>query len=318
MKITLPKEEYDLKIYICGIGYQTRHEEIFRACDGWIGHIDGMIWGDGRFDFFPSDKDYSTNGWLEAAEKRYKDKCHFIGYQYSGRQVDKRQKYLDIAGKNKVDVLIAVDTEEYIDPDYSDFETFYRNIARIRKYSPTDKVLYQWIYIPSSKLWHKQGNKFKSNRWLKSAKIHIDPGKMRFCLQKHFVWCKKNKTDQQLLKWQLKHRGQTNPWQYHPRLVVEGVRIRMDRKLRDPEFSKKVRLWGKLNQHAENSEEYYEVVKATGYPDPPPGYTWDMWAKKPHFFDLPSGQRVERNDPLFNINLELTKRGLRNRTLITK
>ena len=58
-----------------------------------------MIWGDGKFDFYPGKYEYSENGWLDFAEQRYRDKCEFIGYQYAGDQVTKRQMYLDIAGK---------------------------------------------------------------------------------------------------------------------------------------------------------------------------------------------------------------------------
>jgi len=70
LRVVFPKIEKDIKVYIVGIGYETPHEEIFRACDKWVGHVDGMVWGDGRFDFFPAKNDYSENGWLDAAEQR--------------------------------------------------------------------------------------------------------------------------------------------------------------------------------------------------------------------------------------------------------
>ena len=57
----------EVKIAIVGIGFETSHEEITRACDGWVGHVDTMIWGDGRFEFFDAPNDYSENGWLDFA-----------------------------------------------------------------------------------------------------------------------------------------------------------------------------------------------------------------------------------------------------------
>ena len=289
--VRIYKDWEELKIYLVGIGYETAHEEAFRMADGWVGHVDGMIMGDGRFDFFPDDHDFSDNGWLDAMEKRYKDKCDFIGYQYSGRQVDKRQRYFELADKAGADIVIVADTEEYVDSKRNDFDTFYRNLLWAIKVSG-DKVFYQWVFIPSEKLWSKQGNALKSNIWTRAAKIHYKPGIQRYCMQKHYVWCRKDITDQELIKWQLKHREQTNPYQFHPRLVIEGVRIRMDRTLRSKEWNKKQAEWAFMNQSAEDSREYYQIARATGTPAPP-GYTWETWEAKPHTFDRKTRQRIE-------------------------
>lgn len=294
MKIVLPGLEKDLNVYLVWIGYENDPKEIFRMADPWIGHVDGMVAGDGKFDFFPADNDYSKSGWLQAAEKRYKDKCDFIGYEFAGKQVDKRQKYLDLAGKAGADVAIAIDTDDYIDPNWMDFDRFYKQLLTLLEYTK-DRVFYQWVYIPSEELWAKQGNEFPSNRWLPSARIHKDPGTMRYCMDRHYIWCSKNVTDEALIKWQLDHRGRDNPYQFSPRNIVDGVRMRMDRLLRSKEFNEKEAIWAKMNQHAENSREYYKIAKLTKVP-PPEGYTWDTWAKKPHTFDPITGQRLELDE----------------------
>ena len=296
IKNLLPKEDlYDKKIYIVGIGYETRHEEIFRACDGWIGHIDGMVWGDGRFDFYDAPNDYSENGWLDAAEKRYKDKCDFIAYQYSGDQVTKRQMYLDLAGKAGADYAIAVDTDEYVDPAWSNFDRFYSELIGFSELTK-DRMFYQWVYVPDEELWPKQGNEFQSNIWSKSGKIHKDPGTMRFACDRHYVWASKNITDEALYKWQLAHGYTENPYQFLPRQVIDGVRIRMDRLLRSKEQNEKSHKWAFINSHAENSRQFYRIEDIRGQKKPPPEYGCETWAefeKKPHTFDPRTGKRIE-------------------------
>ena len=42
---------------------------------------------------------------------------------------------------------IAVDTDEYIDPRYNDFNKFYRNLYIFSELTK-ERVFYQWVYIP--------------------------------------------------------------------------------------------------------------------------------------------------------------------------
>jgi len=142
-------------------------------------------------------------------------------------------------------------------------------------------------------LWSRQGNAFPSNKWLHSARIHKDPGTMRYCMNSHYIWCPKNITDEALIKWQMKNRDQTNPYQFIAKNVIDGVRIRMDRTLRTPEYNAKQEEWAHMNQHSENSKTFYAISKARGNP-PPPGFdSWDAWQKKKHTFDRKTGQRIE-------------------------
>ena len=291
MKLEVPKQSYDYKIGVACVGYNSK-PEIARCMDGFIGHVDTMILGDGKYDFYPGKTDYSEDGWLDFAEKRYKDKVEFIGYQLAGKQVDKRQRYLDLAGKAKCDFLICIDTDDYIMSEYSDWDKFYYNLFTISNIVP-DRVFYKWVWIPDTKLWPKQGNQFPSKTWRKSVRIHKDPGTMRYCLQSHFMWSDKKVTDDQLIKYQLKHAGQPNPHEFLASITIDGVRDTMDRTLRTKEQQKKGKIWAHQNQHAENSRQYYLVSKARGLP-PPEGFkSWDDWEAKPHTFDKKTGQRIE-------------------------
>jgi hypothetical protein len=147
MKIEIPSKTYDYKVAVACVGYNSL-QEIARCMDGFIGHVDTMILGDGKYDFYPGKSDYSEDGWLDFAEKRYKDKVEFIPYQYAGRQFIKRQKYLDIAGKTKCDFLIAIDTDDYIMPEFANWDEFYKNLFLLSDIT-TDRIFFKWVWIPS-------------------------------------------------------------------------------------------------------------------------------------------------------------------------
>ena len=148
MIINIGDEQYEIRVGVGGIGYECI-KEAPRAAKGWLGHCDVNIWGDGKFDFFPAKNDYSEDGWLDAVEKMCKESgTEFIGYQYAGRQQQKRQIYLDLAGKAKCDFFIAIDTEEYIDPTWMNWDRFYTELTMLSKYTK-ERMFYQWVYIPS-------------------------------------------------------------------------------------------------------------------------------------------------------------------------
>lgn len=277
-----------MKVALGLIGYNCK-PEITRALDGWAGHVDCMILGDGKFDFYPDNTDYSTDGWLEFCEKRYDN---VITYKYAGDQYTKRQKYLDIAGEENCDFLIVVDTDEYLDPYWQNWDRFYKQLAVLSQYTK-DRLFFMWEYIPDEKLWSKQGNVFTSNMWRRSTRIHKNPGTMRYCMQSHYTWCPKSITDESLIKWQLKHRDETNPYQFISNNVIDGVRIRMDRTLRTPEQIQKGAEWAFINQHAENSKRYYKVAKAHGTPPPYGCKTWEEFENAKHTFDPDTGRRIE-------------------------
>lgn len=285
--------EYEYKIGVATIGLNSA-PEIPRVLGGFLGHVDVFICGDGRFEFYPGKSDYSEDGWLDIAENIVKtnSNAEFIGYQYAGPQIKKRQMYLDLAGKSKVDFLICIDTDDYVMLKYSDWDKFYYQLFTLSDILP-DRVFYKWVWIPNKKIWPRQGNEFPSNTWRKSARIHKDPGTMRYCLDSHYIWCDKSKTDDQLIKWQLKHRDEPNPWEFGPVNVIDGVRDTMDRSLRTKQQKKKGNEWAFVNHHAEESRKFYTISKASGNP-PPPGFkTWEEWESVPHTFDKKTGQRLE-------------------------
>jgi hypothetical protein len=276
------------KITLAVIGYKSE-PEIPRCCDPFVGHVDSMIFGGGKFDFYEGTED---DDWLHFARDRYeKQGIEVKTYVHEGRQIDKRQKYLDIAGTINTDFLIVMDTDDYLMPEFTNWDRFYSNLVKISDLVP-DKIFMIWEWIPNDTLWPKQGNYFASDCWRRSARIHKDPASMRYCMDCHYMWSPKTVTDEELLEFQLKYRDADNPKQYVGRIPIEGLKITMDRTLRTDDQVKKGSYWAFMNQHAEQSRQYYKIAKIQGTPTPEGFSSWAEFEQSPHTFDE-NGRRVD-------------------------
>src|SRR6185436_15597602 len=310
--VKIPINTVEFKVAIGLIGYESK-KEIARCLDPWVGHIDTMILGDGKFDYYDAPNDFSKDKWLDFAYERYKDKCEVEPYEYAGSQFNKRQEYMKIAKELDCDFLITVDTDEYLHPEYQDWDRFYKQLYQISD-ATGDRVFYQWIWIPDDQLWPKQGNKFPSNIWLKSAKIHKDPGTQRYCCNSHFAWCDENVTDEQIYDWQLKAtkgisdpeelKRLINPFIFQTEYPIDGVRVTMDRLLRTKDQIAKGEDWAKRNWHAENAQQHYTYMKMMGIKPPfkdkeetERWASWEEFRNAPHTFDKETGNRKELIKP---------------------
>jgi hypothetical protein len=107
------------------------------------------------------------------------------------------------------------------------------------------------------------------------------------------MWCGKDISDSKMLKWQLKHRDQENPYQFSARNVIDGVRDTMDRTLRTKEQNQKAKTWAFVNHHAEESRKFYTIMKERGNKPPAGCKSWKEWENKKHTFDPEDGHRIE-------------------------
>ena len=81
------------KIGLAVVGYNSL-PEIDRCLDGWVGHVDAMIVGEGPFLFHPDYPKWSTDGWLEHVEKRYGNisGLELVTYRHRDDQIIKGKK----------------------------------------------------------------------------------------------------------------------------------------------------------------------------------------------------------------------------------
>ena len=111
---------------LIGIGYCFYNdvESIKRGIPTFIDNVDYVFAIDGRFSLREGE-DYSNDGSTEYLQQ-FKN---IIIEKYVGMEHDKRQRYIDLAVKNKVDVLIIIDSDEYVSK--ADWVVFRENLSNI-------------------------------------------------------------------------------------------------------------------------------------------------------------------------------------------
>ena len=223
-------------------------------------NVDYIFAIDGRYKFYNikgDNSDYSTDGSYEFIEKTYPNA---IMDKYSGLQTEKRQRYLDLAGKKnqKFDFLLVIDSDQYIDPRYQDWEKFYGRLIAYNELCPKENLFYMWCYM--NPLWKKAYNKVRNNTWKRYMKIHKDPWKFRFAIDRHFWWTKKHYTDEYILS--------------HPKSklqevavnVVDGVRINSDSTIRTAEQLRARQEWARTQMDFENYQLGDKIMQVKGKP----------------------------------------------------
>ena len=109
-----------------GIGYCYYNDikSIQRGIPTFVNEVDYIFAIDGKFSF-RNGPDLSDDGSTEYLQQ-FKN---VIIEEFMGMEHDKRQKYIDLAVKHNVDVLIIIDSDEYVDT--ADWKLFKSNLEKI-------------------------------------------------------------------------------------------------------------------------------------------------------------------------------------------
>ncbi len=109
-----------------GVGYCYYQDvdSIKRGITTFVDNVDFIFAIDGKFSLREG-KDYSDDGSTEYLEQF----DNVIIEKFVGMEYDKRQKYIDLAVKNNVDVLIIIDSDEYVSK--ADWNLFRKNLEKI-------------------------------------------------------------------------------------------------------------------------------------------------------------------------------------------
>ena len=245
-----------------GIGYSylNGEKEHSRALDPWYPHVDHIIAIDGRYKtpLSPAMRlhpmpDYSTDHSYRVLRKRYGKKL--THERFVGTQMEKRQRYLDIAGDLGCDFLIVWDSDDYIHPDYQDWTKFMKQL-QVTEYWD-DELFNMWAWIPDERLWSRQHNAVPSNYWMKYVRVHKNPGQMRYVWD-HWHFAKKDVPIEEINQWDFDHTVEPglspleNPLILKSNMVLDGIRITTDRTLRTPSQLTFGDGWAWQNLHDEN------------------------------------------------------------------
>lgn len=263
MKISLPAIEQDITITLC-FSYLNAEKEIPRCLKPWIPYVDYVAAVDGRY-WTPLPphlaKKYKSRYSTDKSYQVLKEVCgsdKLIHEDLYGTQMEKRQRCFDIAGELKSDIAIVFDSDDFIHPDYQDWDKFYKQLLAAFVLHEDELIFYMNAWIPSEELWPKQHNAVPSNMWRKYARIHKNPGNMRYA-QSHYTWAKKDVTDDMINKWKWEHlnnetdmENPNNPYLLQHHILIDGVRVGTDRTLRDTAALEFGDGWAFQNMHWEN------------------------------------------------------------------
>jgi hypothetical protein len=119
------RKRHELKL-AAGIIFFNDCSSLKRCFDSLVKGVDIIFAIDGKFPNFPADSDLSTDGSRETAESY--PKCKLIDLSRS--EFEKRAKYLEYCSIYQVDVLLIIDSDEFV-LNNSDWKMFRDNLNKI-------------------------------------------------------------------------------------------------------------------------------------------------------------------------------------------
>jgi hypothetical protein len=111
-----------------GIVFFDDEKGLQRCLSSIQSFVDLIIAIDGRFEHFEDDHDLSADNSRKVVESF----PNAIYYSYPNlTEIDKRNKYLEIAGIKEIDFLLVIDSDEYAIIDTKEFS---KNLAKIKEH----------------------------------------------------------------------------------------------------------------------------------------------------------------------------------------
>ena len=242
--------------------YEQIRAEIKRGLDPIYKYFDKIYAVDGRYINYEHPQNYSN----DYANKVLSEYPNVVFDKVSPRmQTLKRDRYLEMAGEDKMDWLIVWDTDDIVHPDYQNWNALFRNMQRYSKKFPDYKIFKMKSWIPSSKVWKKAYNSVHSNLWVPYIRIHKNPGEQRYALWCHYWWCPRNVTDEDLIR----RKGPL----YISDHTIEGVRITTDSLLRGAKQLKTRNRWA-WNNICEEQRRLYITQQNINFENSPKMPEW--------------------------------------------
>ena len=189
-----------------GIIFYNDRQSLKRCVDSLIYGVDIVFAIDGRFPNFPADSELSTDGSRELI-KSY-NRCILI--DFPSPEFEKRSQYLRYCSSNFVDVLLIIDSDEFV-LDNANWEMFRHNLQRI--IFKRDKSRHNVYAIKIQTI--------DKNRSLSYPRIWYKPAEMEYYGGKHYYYRNKDPKIQNV-----PHQGD------HSLNTIEGIELGHDNSLR--------------------------------------------------------------------------------------
>jgi hypothetical protein len=138
--------------------------------------IDLLIAVDGKYAEHPAAQNYSSRECIDLFNSfQTPYRLEPAPSHYSERQ--KRQMYLDFAGWFKMDVLIIMDSDEYIIHNETDWDMFTLDLSKKLKTNPTYRQGYS---IPVRKGWTRDNKANDGHLTQNLPRLFYNPGSLRY------------------------------------------------------------------------------------------------------------------------------------------
>ena len=165
-----------------GILFFDDEKGLQRCLNSIQSYVELIIAIDGKFKYFDDDHDLS----IDSSRKVVESFSNAVYYCYPNlTEIDKRNKYLEIAGSKEVDFLLVIDSDEYAVIDINEFS---KNLAKIKEYKTGAHVNGKTKDTPDVygiKIFEKHFEKpdFIRERYIE--RIFYKPAKLRY----HLIHC---------------------------------------------------------------------------------------------------------------------------------
>ena len=182
---------------------------------------------DGRYPLFDWPHNKSTDGSTELLHNKYN--AEIVQFREPVEQIDKRNKYLEIAEKEGMDYVLVLDTDDYVHPRYQKWDKLYQQLEK-----RSDELLFNmWFW--ESPLHEKNWNTVTDNAWHLYTRV-IKPSQVRYVIT-HWTFIDRD----------------------HPELFIlpegeplEHVRFDSDSTLRNKDYVKRGYVWAEKQMNEEN------------------------------------------------------------------
>jgi hypothetical protein len=165
-----------------GIVFFDDEKGLQRCLSSIQSYVDLIIAIDGKFKHFDDDHDLS----IDNSRKVVESFPNAIYYSYPNlTEIDKRNKYLEIAGTKEIDFLLVIDSDEYAIIDANEFS---KNLAKIKEYktgAPINDKMKDTPDVYGIKIFEKHFEKpdFIRERYIE--RIFYKPAKLIY----HLIHC---------------------------------------------------------------------------------------------------------------------------------
>jgi hypothetical protein len=161
-----------------GIVFFDDEQGLQRCLNSINNHMDIIIAIDGRFKHFEDDHDLSIDNSRKVVES-FSNASYYCHPRLT--EIEKRNKYLEIAGSKNMDFLLVIDSDEYVVVDKIEF---FKNLNKIKEYktgAPVDgKTWKDKPDVYGIKIFEKHFEKPGYIRERHIERVFYKPAKLRY------------------------------------------------------------------------------------------------------------------------------------------